>query len=100
MLALTVTLSHLILTLFSSVFSHCLALFSEREKEDLIKEMSIMASFEHSNVMSLLGVCLDADMPLLIMPFMSKGSVLEHVRQNKEEFLLESQVILNACYIN
>ena len=64
-----------------------------------MKEMSIMASFEHSNVMSLLGVCLDADMPLLIMPFMSKGSVLEHVRHNKEEFLLESQVN-TKCMVN
>lgn len=50
-----------------------------------------MLSFEQTNVMSLIGVCLDGDMPLLIMPFMSKGSVLDYVRHNKD-LLLGSQV--------
>ena len=49
-----------------------------------------MLSFEHPNVMSLLGVCLDGEMPLLIMPFMSNGSILEYVRHHKEELLLTS----------
>ena len=43
--------------------------------------MSTMLSFDHINVMSLVGVCIDREMPLLIMPFMSNGSVLEYVRQ-------------------
>ena len=43
-----------------------------------------MLSFEHENVMSLIGVCIDGEMPLLIMPFMSNGSVLEFVRKHKE----------------
>ena len=36
-----------------------------------------MLNFKHPNVMSLIGVCLDGEMPLIIMPFMSNGSVLE-----------------------
>ena len=47
-----------------------------------------MLSFEHTNVMSLIGVCLDGEMPLLIMPFMSNGSVLDFIRQHKDEFML------------
>ena len=43
-----------------------------------------MASFEHNHVMSLLGVCLDSEMPLMITPLMVKGSVLEYVRKIKE----------------
>ena len=50
----------------------------------------MMLSFGHPNVMSLLGVCLDGEMPLLIMPFMSNGSVLEYVRHHKKELLLTS----------
>ena len=46
-----------------------------------------MLSFKHSNVMSLIGVCIDGEMPLLIMPFMAKGSVLEYVRSNKDGLL-------------
>ena len=50
-----------------------------------------MLSFEHPNVMSLVGVCLDGEMPLLIMPFMSNGSVLEYVRHHKQELLFTSE---------
>ena len=50
-----------------------------------------MLSFEHPNVMSIVGVCLDGEMPLLIMPFMSNASVLEYIRQHKQELLLTSE---------
>jgi serine/threonine protein kinase len=56
-----------------------------------------MLSFEHTNVMSLVGVCLNGDIPLLIMPFMSNGSVLEFVKHHREELLcidaIEIQVV-------
>ena len=44
-----------------------------------------MLSFEHTNVMSLTGVCIDGEMPLLIMPFMSNGSVLDFVKHHRDE---------------
>ena len=69
----------------------CAALFSSGDLERLTKEISTMLSFEHPNVMSLVGVCLDGEMPLLIMPFMSNGSVLEYVRHHKQELLLTSE---------
>ena len=50
-----------------------------------------MLSFQHPNLMSLVGVCLDDEMPLLIMPFMSNGSVLEYIRHHKQELLLTSE---------
>ena len=42
-----------------------------------------MSFFEHPNVMPLIGLCFEEEKPLLIMPFMSKGNVLEYVKQNK-----------------
>ena len=72
-------------------FNASLALFSMSDMERLTKEVSTMLSFEHPNVMSLIGVCLDGDMPLLIMPFMSNGSVLQYVKQHKQELLLGSE---------
>ena len=66
--------------------------------KELTKEISIMFSFEHTNVMSLIGLCIEGDMPLLIMPFMANGSVLEFASHHREELLcrntLESQVQL------
>ena len=55
--------------------------------ERLAKEVSTMLSFEHKNVMTLIGVCIDGEMPLLIMPFMSNGSVLEFLKHHKNELL-------------
>ena len=60
------------------------ALISVNEKEKMLKEVSIMISFNHPNVMSLIGLCFDGETPLLIMPFMMKGSVLEYVKKNRD----------------
>ena len=49
-----------------------------------------MFSFDHPNVMSLIGVCFDGEMPMILMPFMSNGSVLGYVKQNKWELLIDS----------
>ena len=67
----------------------------------MMKELSTMLSFDHPNVMTLIGTCFNRDTPLIIMPFMSKGSVLEHVKQQREELLLpegapETQVKVHA----
>ena len=50
-----------------------------------------MLNFEHPNVMSLIGVCLDGEMPLIIMPFMCNGSVLEFIKSHREEMFLCSR---------
>ena len=60
------------------------ALLSGSNKERLLKEVTLMLSFDHPNVMSLTGMCFDGEVPLLIMPFMSGGSVLNYVTQNRE----------------
>ena len=67
-----------------------IALFSSGDLERLTKEISTMLSFQHPNVMSLVGVCLDGEMPLLIMPFMPNGNILEYVQHHKQELLLTS----------
>ena len=66
------------------------ALFSKFDSERLAKEILTMLNFDHPNIMSLIGVCIDGEMPLLIMPFMSKGSVLEYIRQKKKELSVGS----------
>ena len=51
-----------------------------------------MLSFKHPNVMSLIGVCFDGEMPMILMPYMSNGSVLGYVKQNKRGLLFDSEV--------
>ena len=62
------------------------AIFRETDTRTLTKEVSTMLSFDHPNVMSLIGLCLDTGVPLIIMPFMANGSVLEYVKSHKKEF--------------
>ena len=57
-----------------------------------------MLSFEHTNVMSLIGVCIDGEMPLLIMPFMSNGSVLDFVKHHRDELFCTDPSEGMVCY--
>ena len=50
-----------------------------------------MLSFKHPNVMSLIGLCFDGDVPLIIMPFVSDGNLLEYVRRNRQHLYLTLQ---------
>ena len=67
-----------------TIFSMLPALFSNDDVERLAKEVSTMLMLEHTNVMSLRGVCVSAESPLLIMPFMNNGSVLEFIKHHKD----------------
>ena len=66
----------------------------------MTKEVSAMLNFEHPNVMPLIGVCLDGEIPLIIMPFMSNGSVLEFVKSHREEMFLCSYAMMElVCFV-
>lgn len=67
-----------------------LALAPISDKNKLLEEVRTMLSLKHPNVISLIGVCLDGEIPLLIMPLMSNGSVLEYVKQNKEDLYISN----------
>ena len=77
-----------------------LALFSTGDVDHLAKEVSTMLSFEHMNIMSLLGVCVEGDTPLLIMPFMTNGCVLGFVKHHKDELFCSNAMELkvNCCF--
>ena len=68
-----------------------IALFSTTDVKKLTKEIDTMVSFDHPNVMSLIGVSVDREMPFLIMPFMANGSILEYLKNHKEELLHTSE---------
>ena len=49
-----------------------------------------MKEFDHPNVLRLLGVCLDGGpAPYIIMPFMSNGSLLSYLKQERESLVLD-----------
>ena len=58
-----------------------------------------MLSFKHPNVMSLIGLSFDGEMPLIIMPYMSKGNVLGYVKQNEEKIHLNIETDQEEVYM-
>ena len=49
-----------------------------------------MQSFNHPNVMSLIGVCENlSGGPAVVMPFMANGSVLDYLKKNRNSLMLD-----------
>ena len=43
-----------------------------------------MKSFDHLNILPLIGVCFDqGDAPCIVMPFMNEGSLLSHLKRER-----------------
>ena len=62
--------------------------------DDLLKECTKMQEFDHPNVLRLLGVCLDGGpAPYIIMPFMSNGSLLSHLKENRDTLLVSPHAL-------
>lgn len=59
--------------------------------EDLLKECAKMQQFDHPNVLKLSGVCLDGGpAPYIILPFMSSGSLLSYLREERENLMVSN----------
>ena len=52
-----------------------------------------MKHFDHPNVLSLLGVCLDAGAaPYVVLPFMANGSLLSYLKKERTNILLPPDI--------
>ena len=58
-----------------------------------------MVSFAHPNVMSLIGMGVDGEVPLLILPFMANGNVLEYVKYKKEMLHTNEAAEAQVCHL-
>lgn len=48
-----------------------------------------MLGFDHPNVLTLLGVCLDGGpAPFIVMPYMSNGSLLGYLKKHRKDLVL------------
>ncbi len=59
----------------------------------MLKEALKLKHFQHVNVLSLIGVCVETGpAPYIVMPFMSNGSLLSYLRQEKLALVLSNNV--------
>ena len=58
---------------------------SEDLIHNLLNECTKMLKFDHPNVLTLTGVCLDGGpTPYVVMPFMFNGSLLSYLKRERE----------------
>ena len=52
----------------------------------MVSEVTKMQDLSHSNLMPLVGVCLDmAQGPSIVMPYMANGSLLDYLKKEREK---------------
>ena len=52
-----------------------------------------MKHFDHPNVLSLIGVCLDAgSAPYVVIPYMANGSLLHYLKKERKGLVLSTDV--------
>ena len=67
-----------------------LGIFSHADVQSMLSEISRMKDLSHPNVMSLLGVCIDATQgPSIITPYMANGSLLDYLKRDRKNLYLD-----------
>ena len=66
-----------------------------------MQESIKMKSFDHLNVLSLIGICLDlGDAPCIVMPFMDEGSLLSYLKRQRNNLtvseIADEDIILDT----
>lgn len=55
---------------------------SAEEKRDFLQEAKLLASFDHPNIVHLIGICLDRGSTLLVMELMLGGDLIRYMQEN------------------
>ena len=56
---------------------------------ELLEESLKMKTFSHPNILSLIGVCVDAGpAPYVVMPYMEKGSLFQYLKKERPHFTI------------
>ena len=86
----------MLLSLLNFVLSYCFGIhagfYDSAAVRDMLKECSKMSKFDHPNVLTLNGVCLDGGpAPFIIMPFMMNGSLLAYLKKNRATLIISGK---------
>ena len=70
-------------------YSYLTGFILEDIVDDFREECMKLSQLKHPNIMETVGVCLDGGaVPFLVMPFMSNGNLLQHLKTNRKKFVL------------
>ena len=69
--------------------------------KDLLEECTKMVEFDHPNVLTLIGVCLDGGpAPFIVMPFMYNGSLVLYLKKERERLVIPPQQQLDTATVS
>ena len=78
-----------------------LGLYTASDVERMISEITKMMDFQHPNVMSLVGVCLDAGPGVsIVMPFMANGSLLDYLKGERSSLYIKDDAGLDTVAVS
>ncbi|KAK7474534.1 hypothetical protein BaRGS_00034228 [Batillaria attramentaria] len=67
------------------------------ELQSFLQEALIMKDFNHSNVLTLIGICLNLDeMPLVVLPFMKHGDLLTYIRDENHQPTIKDLIMFGV----
>jgi serine/threonine protein kinase len=67
----------------------CAGFYDDTLVKEMLKECVKMLQFDHPNVLSLIGVCVDGGTaPYIVMPFMANGSLHLYLKKFRSDLLL------------
>ena len=70
------------------LFYYYLGQFNQADVDHLMEETIRMKQFNHSNVLGLLGVCVNAGLaPYVVLPYMAKGSLLDWLKRERSRIV-------------
>ena len=65
--------------------------------KQILQEVVKMQDFSHPHVMSLIGVCLDSGVGV-VMPYMANGSILSYLKNERGTLLLTEDAELEEVW--
>lgn len=66
--------------------------FNQEEVSRFIQESLKISCFRHTDIMGLIGVCVDTGAALfIVMPYMVNGSLLQYLRKERESLIVSEE---------
>lgn len=64
--------------------------YDQSQIDEMMRESVKMADFDHPNVLTLIGVCIDGGpTPYIVTPFMANGSLQSYLKKKRSELVIE-----------
>ena len=69
--------------------------FTADDQINFLKEAKFMSRFQHEHILKLLGVCLNAEQPIIVMELMDGGDLLNYLRRNRPSMIAPSPLTMD-----